>query len=367
MKPSEGTTPQTRPRIQCSHFGSDASGKPVCLFTLTNASGMEARLISYGGIVVSIRVPDRHGKLADVTLGYDSLDHYIADGMSIGALIGRCANRLANARFTLDGTEYTLSNNVGKDHLHGGIRGFGKVHWRTEPFEAGDDVGVVLSYVSPAGEEGYPGTLSVRVTCTLTRHNELAFDYQATTNRTTPVNLTQHSYFNLGGDEASDILDHELTLAASRFTPMDSSLIPTGELRDVAGTPFDFTTPCTIGGRIDVDDEQLRYGLGYDHNFALDGKRDADGIAFAARLHDPHSGRTLEVYTTEPAIQLYTGNELGGGLPGTRPRAFRPRGAVALETQHFPDSPNQPHFPSITLRPGEEYRSRTVYRFPREL
>jgi aldose 1-epimerase len=237
------------------------------------------------------------------------------------------------------------------------------VVWDAEPFEAGSDVGVVFRYVSPDGEEGYPGTLAARVTCTLTVRDELVFGYHAITDRATPVNLTQHSYFNLGVDGVDDILDHELTIAASRFTPISSRLIPTGEIRSVAGTPFDFGSAHTIGERINEDREQLRYGEGYDHNFVLDGKDGSDGASFAARLHSPRSGRTLEVYTTEPGLQLYTGNALGGAAPGREGPRFRPRGAVALETQHFPDSPNEPSFPSIILRPGESYSSRTVYRF----
>lgn len=363
MNSSGKTASNSQPHIERGSFGITESGEPVELFTLTNGCGMEVRLITYGGIVVSVKVPDRWGELADVTLGYDSLEGYLVDRMSVGALIGRCANRIANGRFTLDGTEYQLSTNIGEDHLHGGVRGFNKVLWSAEPLEAADAAGVALRYVSPAGEEGYPGTLDVRVACTLTRGNELVFDYRATTDRATPVNLTQHSYFNLGGEGVRDILDHELTINARYFTPMSSRLIPTGEIRAVAGTPFDFTTPHAIGERIDADDEQLRYGLGYDHNFVLDREGEGDEAAFAARLHEPLSGRTLEIYTTEPGIQLYSGNELGGNTPGAEGPRFRPRGAVALETQHFPDAPNEPHFPSTILRPGEEYRSRTVYRF----
>lgn len=357
------TAPTGRPRIECGRFGTTESGENVELYTLDNGSGMEVRITPYGGIVVSITVPDRHGERADVTLGYASLEEYVADSMATGALIGRSANRIENGRFTLDGTEYQLTTNKGKDHLHGGARGFDKVLWDSEPFYAENAAGVVLRYTSPDGEEGYPGTLDVRVTCTLTDRDELAFDYHAVTDRATPVNLTQHSYFNLGGEGVCDILDHELTIAASRFTPMSARLIPTGEIREVAGTPFDFRTAHRIGERIDADDEQLRYGLGYDHNFVLDGKGTGRGVAFAARLHEPRSGRTLEIYTSEPGIQLYSGNGLGGDSPGKNGCRFRPRGAVALETQHFPDAPNKPRFPSTILRPGEELSSRTVYRF----
>jgi aldose 1-epimerase len=286
--------------------------------------------------------------------------------MATGALVGRCANRIADGRFTLDGVTYQLSTNAGHDHLHGGVRGFQRVVWHAEPFAEGSEVGVVLRYLSPDGEEGYPGTVPVRVTYALTGRDELVLDYHATTHRATPVNLTQHSYFNLGGDGVSDILDHELTIAASSFTPMTARLIPTGEILPVAGTPFDFTTPHRIGERIDADNEQLRYGDGYDHNFTLDRVGARAGLALAARLHSPSSGRTLEVLTSEPGMQLYSGNALGEATTGDAGPRFRPRGAVALETQHFPNAPNEPRFPSVILRPGETFTSRTVYRFSSE-
>ena len=360
--PSEHSAP-SRTRIERGPFGVTGSGTPVELFTLDNGRGMEVRLITYGGVAVSITTPDRLGQLADVTLSYATLADYLVDSMATGALIGRSANRIANGRFTLDGVEYQLSTNIGEDHLHGGVRGFQRVVWDAEPFESGSDVGVVLRYASPDGEEGYPGRVMVRVTCTLTDRDELVFDYHATTDRATPVNLTQHSYFNLGGEGVDDILGHELTIAASRFTPISSRLIPTGEIVDVAGTPFDFRTAHTIGERIEEDDDQLRYGQGYDHNYVLDGERARGGASFAARLHSPRSGRTMEVHTTEPGIQLYSGNALGGSEPGVKGPRFQPRGAVALETQHFPNSPNEPRFPSTILRPGDTYSSRTVYRF----
>jgi aldose 1-epimerase len=351
------------PNITRAPFGRTRGGVPVELFTLANGRGVEARIMTYGGTLVSVTTPDRDGAIAEVTLRHDTLAEYESDSMATGALIGRCANRIANGRCTLDGETYQLTTNVGRDHLHGGTVGFQRVVWSAEPFARGSDVGVVLRHVSPDGEEGYPGTVRVRVTCTLTARDELIFDYCATTDRPTPVNLTQHSYFNLGGDGVSDVLDHELTMAASRFTPMSERLIPTGEIRSVTGTPFDFTTPHAIGERIDADDEQLRYGDGYDHNFVLDRLDVRDGLALAARLHSPRSGRTLEVLTTEPGMQLYTGNALGPHSPGADGPRFRPHGAVALETQHFPDAPNEPHFPSVILRPGEAFRSRTVYRF----
>ncbi len=344
-------------------FGSTRAGVPVEIFTLANGCGVEARIMTYGGTLVSVATPDRHGSIAEITLRHDRLAEYESDSMATGALIGRCANRIANGRFTLGGETYQLTTNAGRDHLHGGAVGFQRVVWSAEPFARGSDVGVVLRHVSPDGDEGYPGTVRVRVTCTLTTRDELVFDYHATTDRPTPVNLTQHSYFNLGGYGVNDVLDHELTIAASRFTPMSERLIPTGEIRRVAGTPFDFATPHSIGERIDADDEQLRYGDGYDHNFVLDRIGVRDGLALAARLHSPLSGRTLEVLTTEPGMQLYTGNALGLPSPGADGPRFRPNGAVALETQHFPDAPNEPHFPSVILRPGETFRSRTVYRF----
>ncbi|HET7622223.1 MAG TPA: aldose epimerase family protein [Gemmatimonadaceae bacterium] len=352
-----------RPSIERAPFGETRSGEAVEIFTLANGRGVGARIISYGGTAVSITTPDRDGVIAEVTLCHDTLAKYEADTMATGALVGRCANRIANGRFTLDGEVYQLSTNAGRDHLHGGVRGFQRVVWSAESFVAASDVGVVLRYVSPDGEEGYPGTVQVRVTYTLTGRDELVIDYHATSDRATPVNLTQHSYFNLGGDDVHDILDHELTLTASSFTPMSARLIPTGEIRPVAGTPFDFTTPHAIGERIEEDDEQLQIGAGYDHNFVLDGGARRDTAAFAARLHSPRSGRSMDVLTTQPGLQLYTGNALGGDSPGASGPRFRPYGAVALETQHFPNAPNEPQFPSVILRPGEIFASRTVYRF----
>lgn len=351
-----------RPRVEREPFGASPDGRPVDLFTLENGRGVRVRFIGYGGIVVSLEVPDRHGASDDVTLGYDTLDAYLAENPYFGTLIGRYANRIGGARFTLDGRSYRLPPNDGPNQLHGGRHGFHTVLWIVEPFRREDEVGAVLTYTSADGEEGFPGTLAARVTYTLTAGDELIFDYHATTDRPTPVGLTQHSYFNLAGDGRRDVLDHLLTIDASRFTPVGAALIPTGELRSVAGTPFDFTTPARIGERIDRDDAQLRIGGGYDHNFVLD--RAADGtLARAARLEDPGSGRVLEILTTEPGIQLYSGNSLDGRLAGKRGRRYYRHYGVALETQHFPDSPNRPAFPSTILRPGEEYRSRTVYRF----
>jgi aldose 1-epimerase len=331
------------------------------VFTLANACGMEVRFIAYGGIIVSIRVPDRDGVLADVTPGYDSLDDYRRDGRFFGAIIGRYANRIAQSRFTLDGVEYALTENEGENHLHGGPGGFHRATWRVAPFED-PSARVVLSHRSDAGDQGFPGTLDARVTYALTDDNELIVDYCATTDAPTPVNLTQHAYFNLAGHDAGDVLDHELTLNASHFLPVDASLIPVGPKRSVAGTPFDFRMARRIGERLDQSDEQLVIGHGYDHNFVLDRRDDGEPV-FAARVHEPRSGRVLEIFTTEPGIQFYSGSGVGGDRAGKGRHVYARNAAFALEPQHFPDSPNRPDFPSTILRAGEEYRSRTVYRF----
>jgi aldose 1-epimerase len=344
------------------HFGSMPDGTPVERIALVNASGLRMDVLSYGGVIQSLFVPDRSGIMADVVLGYDTLEQYRDDRSYFGALIGRYANRIRRGRFTLDGREYTLACNEGVNHLHGGIRGFNRVVWAVEPFDRESGVGVVLSYLSPDGEEGYPGSLSVRVTYTLTDADILAVDYFATTDAPTVVNLTQHSYFNLRGEGSGDILGHEIEIAASRFTPVDETLVPTGELRNVAGTAFDFTTPHAIGARIDQDDEQLRLPGGYDHNFVLD-REDRTSLVLAARLSEAASGRGVDVYTTEPGMQLYSGNFLDGSFVAKHGHRYQHRTGVALETQHFPDSPNHPNFPSTVLRPGEELRSRTEYHF----
>ena len=343
-------------------FGVTPDGQQVTLYTFSNPAGMEARVIDYGGIIVGLRVPDRDGELEDVVLGFDSLEGYVDEHPYFGAIIGRFGNRIANGRFTLDGREYQLPVNNGPNSLHGGNRGFDKVVWAAEPFENDRGRGLILRYTSPDGEEGYPGTLEARVTYTLTDDNELIFDYHATTDAATPVNLTQHSYFNLAGNGAGTILDHEVMLNASRFTPVDSNLIPTGELQPVEGTPFDFSTPAPIGSRIAADDDQLEFAGGYDHNFVID-REAGDSLALAARVHESTSGRVLEVLTTEPGVQFYTGNFLDGTLVGKDGAVYEQRTGFCLETQHFPNSPNQPEFPSTILRPGEEYRSTTVFRF----
>jgi aldose 1-epimerase len=342
-------------------FGTTPAGEHVDVFTITNAHGMEVRAMTYGGIIVSLKVPDRTGRAGDVVLGYDSLAGYLKTTPYFGAIIGRYGNRIGHAQFTLDGTTYHVPANNGVNSLHGGTVGFDKVVWDAEPFWGDSGVGVAFTYTSPDGDQGYPGKLEARVTYTLTDRNELVVDYHATTDKATPVNLTQHSYFNLAGDGSGDILGQVLAIDADRYTPVDSTLIPTGVIAPVAGTPFDFTAATAIGARIAQDDEQLRRGRGYDHNFVL--TRNGPGLAHAARAYDPVSGRTLDVSTTEPGIQFYSGNFLDGTITGKAGHVYAHRNGFCLETQHFPDSPNQPGFPSTILRPGEEYRSRTVFRF----
>jgi aldose 1-epimerase len=342
-------------------FGKTPAGETVDVYTLTNTEGMEVRAITFGGIITSIRVPDRNGKLDDVALGFDSLEGYLRNPPYLGAIIGRYANRIGLGRFTLDGKTYTLATNNRPNHLHGGNKGFDKVVWKAESFKKPEGVGIVFTHTSPDGDEGYPGTLSLRVTYTLNNKNEIAFDYEATTDKATPVNLTQHSYFNLAGDGSRDILDHVLTIHAGKLTPVSQSLIPTGELASVEGTPFDFRKPTAIGARIEATDTQMKYGNGYDHNFVLD--RSGDGLVLAAHVEEPTSGRVLEISTTEPGIQLYTGNFLDGTLTGKAGHVYKRRMGFALETQHYPDSPNKPEFPNTILKPGETYRSKTVFAF----
>jgi aldose 1-epimerase len=347
-------------RITRHRFGHTAEGTPVDLFTLTNRNGVEVKITNYGGIVVSLRVPDRNGTLGDVVLGYDALEGYLKDNRPyFGAIIGRYANRIAKGRFTLDGRQYRLVQNDGENHLHGGIKGFDKVVWKARPVRNRQGVGVRLTYRSRDGEEGYPGTVSVTVIYTLTDANELRIDYFATTTKKTILNLTHHSYFNLAG--TGDILQHRLWINADRFTPVDRTLIPTGEIRSVKGTPLDFTRPTPIGARIEERDEQLLFGHGYDHNWVLN-KSDAS-LTLAARVEEPRTGRVLEVYTTEPGLQFYSGNFLDGSITGKGNWVYGRRAGFCLEAQHFPDSPNKPHFPSVVLAPGQQYRQTTVYKF----
>lgn len=346
--------------MNATPFGS-ADGKTVSLYTLRNAHGLSAGVANYGGIIVSLLLPDCHGLFDDVVLGYDALDGYLGDTAYLGALLGRYANRIAGGRFTLDGESYTLAVNGDSNHLHGGCKGFDKVVWSAEPFAGPGTNGVVLRYTSWDGEEGYPGTVHAEVTYTLSDANELSIDYCATTDRPTPLNLSQHSYFNLAGAAGGDVLAHEISIAAEHFTPVDATLIPTGELAVVAGTPFDLREATVLGSRIAADHEQLKLGRGFDHNFVLRG--DGPGPALAARVREPRSGRVLEVLTTEPGVQLYTGNFLDGRHVGKGGVAYTQHAGFCLETQHFPDSPNQPAFPSTILRPGRPFRSRTVWRF----
>ncbi len=348
-------------KIEQSAFGKTTDGQEVFLFTLQNASGMKATITNYGGIVTSLYAPDRNGNFDDVVLGYSAIDGYLQEHPYFGALIGRYGNRIGKAKFKLDGAEYKLAANNGENHLHGGVKGFDKVVWSAEPVKQDSAVGVKFTYLSKDGEEGYPGNLTCTVISWLTNKNELKIEYQATTDKATPVNLTHHSYFNLAGQGKGDILSHQIEIFANRFTPVDKGLIPTGELRAVEGTPMDFRQPHTIGERINSDDEQIKFGLGYDHNWVLNS---SDGAhALAARVHEQTTGRMMEVWTTEPGIQFYSGNFLDGTLTGKDGRVYNHRYGFCLETQHFPDSPNKPEFPSTILRPGETYNTETIYRF----
>src|SRR5216683_2724488 len=345
--------------IQTQPFGTQ-DGRPITLYTLTNSHGLEVRTMNYGAIILSMRVPDRKGQLADIVLGHDTLEGYIPNPPYIGALVGRYANRIANGTFTLDGKTYTLPKNDGPNTLHGGVkRTFDKVVWDDEALKGKN--GVAFSYLSKDGEEGFPGNLKIKVTYTLTDSNELVINYEATTDKATPINVSQHSYFNLAGEGTGDILGHELMLNADRFTPVDKTLIPTGELRAVQGTPLDFTKPTAIGARISDGYEQLVAGQGYDHNFVIN--RKDDSLTLAARAHEPTSGRVLEVYTTEPAVQFYSGNFLDGTIIGKQGHAYKLRNGFCLETQHFPDSPNHPDFPSTIVKPGQAFHSQTIFKF----
>ena len=350
-----------RVRTTTEEIGTLADGTAVHRWTLANDRGMTVAVLTYGGIIQTLEVPDRDGVPANVVLGLATLDDYVAGNRPyLGALIGRYANRIAAGAFTLDGRTWRLPVNNPPNSLHGGTEGFDKRVWHA----TGTGDGVELAYTSPDGEMGYPGTLEVRARYTLTADNQLRIDYQATTDAPTHLNLTNHSYLNLAGEAAGTVEGHLLWLHAGRYTPTDATNIPTGGLAPVAGTAFDFTAPRAIGERIDDDDEQLRFGLGYDHNYVLDRPPGSEGALHpAARVTDPGSGRVLEVETTEPGLQVYSGNQLDGSLTGTGGAAYGPRAGLCLETQHFPDSPNQPGFPSTVLRPGQVYRSATVYRF----
>jgi len=330
------------------------------LYTLTNSHGMEVRAMNYGGIIVSIRVPDRKGQLADVVLGHDTLEGYTPNPPYIGAIIGRYGNRIANGTFTLDGKTYTLPKNDGSNTLHGGInKTFDRVVWEGEPLKG--KPGVAFHYVSKDGDDGFPGNVKVRVSYTLTDANEILIDYEATADKATPINLTQHSYFNLAGEGSGDVLNQEIMINADRFTPVDKNLIPTGELRPVKGTPLDLTQPTKIGAHIDDSYEQIALGHGYDHNFVIN--RRAPGLTLAARAYDPISGRVIEVLTTQPGVQFYTGNFLDGSVTGKQGHVYQRRNAFCLETQHYPDSPNHPEFPSTILKPGATFHEKTIFKF----
>lgn len=347
--------------IARTSFGTLPDGTAVDLFTLVNANGMEVRATNYGGIITALLVPDGSGKLGDVTLGMSSFEGYLKNSPHFGAIIGRYGNRIGKAQFKLDDQTYKLPKNDGPNTLHGGARGFDQVVWQAEPFEKEDSVGVIFTYTSQDGEEGFPGNLQTRVTYTLTDKNELSFDYHATTDKPTVVNLTQHAYFNLAGEGNGDVLGHEVTIFADQYTPVNRTLIPTGKLASVADTPFDLRNKVVLGSRITADHEQLKFGGGFDHNFVI--RRKAPGLVPAARVSEPNSRRVMEVHTTEPGVQFYTGNHLSDSIPAKSGKPYGKHSGFCLETQHYPDSPNQPEFPSTTLRPGEEYSSRTVYTF----
>jgi aldose 1-epimerase len=348
-------TVQAKTEVTKQPFGKTPDGTPVEIYTLKDGV-IEARIMTYGGIIVSLKTPDRKGHVDDVVLGYDSLDGYVAKSPFFGALIGRYGNRIGKGTFPLDGKTYSLPKNDGENTLHGGTRGFDKVVWKANAI----DDGVELTHVSPDGDQGFPGTLAATVRYTL-EGQDLRIEYSATTDKDTVVNLTNHSYFNLGGQGKGDILGELLTIHASRFTPVDATLIPSGELKSVEGTPFDFRKPTAIGQRIDNKDEQLANGKGYDHNWVLDNT--SGKLAEAVEVYDPGTGRVLKVLTTEPGVQFYTGNFLDGTIQGKQGRTYGRRSALCLETQHFPDSPNHPNFPSTELKPGQNYHSVTVFRF----
>jgi aldose 1-epimerase len=341
-------------------FGALPDGRAVELYSI-RSEAVELNAITFGGIITSLRVPDRQGRLGDVVLGHGALEGYLHNPSYLGAIVGRYANRIAAGRFQLDGIAHQLATNDGANHLHGGTQGFDQQLWTAASFTMGDAAGVTFARTSPAGEEHYPGALRVEVSYLVTSIGAVVLQYHATTDLPTIVNLTQHTYFNLAGETSTSVLDHELTISADRYTPIAAGLIPTGEIASVEGTPFDFRTRATLGSRVQLADEQLRAAGGFDHNFVL--ARAGDGVAAAATLRDPHTGRVLTIETTEPGLQFYGGHLLDGRTTGAYGRVFDRYAGLCLETQHFPDSPNQPQFPSVTLRPGETYQSTTIWRF----
>jgi len=344
--------------VQKQAFGETSDGTPVDLYVLTNVHGMVAKIMTFGGIVTELHVPDRAGKMDDVVLGFKDIKTYEAGHPYFGAATGRVANRIAKGKFTLGGQDYTLAVNNGPNHLHGGLKGFDKVHWKGAIASAAEGPSVKFTYLSPDGEEGYPGNLNSTVTYTLTNKNELKIDYKATTDKPTPVNLTNHSYFNLAGEGTGDILGHELMLEADRYTPTDDTFIPTGQISPVKGTPLDFTKPTKIGARIGQISGDPG---GYDHNFVLN--HGGKSLGLGARVYEPKTGRVMEMWTTEPGVQFYTGNFLDGTLKGKRGGIYKKNNAFCLEAQHYPDSVNQPNFPSTILTPGKTYTQTTIYRF----
>ncbi|MFK7847924.1 MAG: aldose epimerase family protein [Rhodothermales bacterium] len=355
MSPTSNSTISEMP------FGNLPDGREATLFTLTNATGMVVKITNYGGAITSIVVPDKNGVMGEVVLGYDSVEEYVAGNPFFGVIAGRYANRIAKGSFSIGDETYTLAVNNGENHLHGGTEGFDKKLWAAESFQNESGVGVVLSYVSPDGEEGYPGTLTSKVTYTLTPANAIQIDYEATTDKSTVVNLTNHSYFNLKDGGASSMLDHKMRIVADQYIPTDAGNIPLGPLADVEGTPFDFRTSTALGARIEGDHEQLAYGFGYDHTYVINGEEGA--LNLAAEVFEESTGRFMEVLTNEPGVQLYTGNHLNGNFVGRGTITYASRSGFCLETQRYPDTPNQPDYPSAQLNPGETYETTTIYRF----
>ena len=352
---------EKKAKISKSDYGFMPDSTAVEQYVLKNANGVEMSVITFGGRITSLKVPNRNGDFENVVLGFDNLDDYLKDNPFFGALIGRFGNRIAKGKFSLNGEEYTLANNDGSNHLHGGVDGYDRVVWTAEPIEDDKNPGLKLTYLSKDGEEGYPGNLNITVVYTLTDDNTLEVDYEATTDKATVINLTQHAYFNLTGDFSKDILSHELVINADAFLPVDGTLIPTGEIRKVNGTPFDFTSAKIVGKEINAENEQLKLGRGYDHCWVLNG--DKGTLRMAASAYDKNSGRLLEIFSTEPGIQFYAGNFLDGTLPMPNGGTYAHRTGFCLETQHYPDSPNQKDFPSVVLNPGETYKTKTTFKF----
>ncbi len=359
---SEKTLEQDGVSMNKTDYGKTPSGEKVDLYTLENDFGLKVGIITYGGIIVSIEVPDKDGKIEDIALGFDSLEFYLDQHPYFGSIVGRYANRIAKGKFTLDGEEYILAQNNGANALHGGIEGYDKKVWKAEEIRKENHPALKLTYTSEDGEEGYPGTVVNTVIYSINNDNELKIEYYAETDKATPINLTNHTYFNLAGHQnAQEITDHIAFLNADHYTPVDDTLIPTGKIESVEGTPFDFTSPKKIGERINADHEQIEKGGGYDHNFVLNKKK--EGLTFGGRVVEPQSGRMLEFYTTQPGVQFYTGNFLDSSLKGKKDVVYNHRFGFCLETQHFPDSPNQSDFPSVILKPGDQYNQTTIYKF----